>query len=214
MTKNANTDTNDTTERAATTATNDAGDLGHLSVLISGASVAGPALALNLARLGARVTVVEKAPELRGGGFAVDFRGHVHRRVLTAMGLWDEIHARQTHMGRQTVVDADGSPRVDLPAELMSGDVEIFRGDLAEIMYERTSTTSSTSSATRSPRSRRPRRAWTSPSSRALPAASTWSSARTVCTPTPVGSSSATSPASCASSTTTWQASTYPTIWA
>ncbi|MDH6219340.1 2-polyprenyl-6-methoxyphenol hydroxylase-like FAD-dependent oxidoreductase [Streptomyces pseudovenezuelae] len=113
-------------------------DLRHLTVLVSGASVAGPALALNLARRGARVTVVERAPELRGGGFAVDFRGHVHRTVLTAMGIWDEIHARQTHMGRQTVVDADGDPRVDLPAELMSGDVEIFRGELAQIMYERT----------------------------------------------------------------------------
>ncbi|MEU3840652.1 FAD-dependent monooxygenase [Streptomyces sp. NPDC028635] len=113
-------------------------NLSHLTVLISGASVAGPALALNLARYGARVTVVEKAPALRGGGFAVDFRGHVHRRVLTAMGIWDDVHARQTRMGRQTVVDADGAPRVDLPAELMSGDVEIFRGDLSRIMYEHT----------------------------------------------------------------------------
>ncbi|MEU0968569.1 FAD-dependent monooxygenase [Streptomyces sp. NPDC005917] len=113
-------------------------NLSHLSVLVSGASVAGPALALNLVRLGARVTVVEKAPELRGGGFAVDFRGHVHRTVLTSMGIWDEIHARQTRMGRQTVVNADGSARVDLPAELMSGDVEIFRGDLTQLMYERT----------------------------------------------------------------------------
>ncbi|MCQ9179519.1 FAD-dependent monooxygenase [Streptomyces sp. IBSBF 2953] len=113
-------------------------DLGHLSVLISGASVAGPALALSLVRYGARVTVVEKAPRLRAGGFAVDFRGHVHRRVLTELGVRDEIHARQTHMGRQTVVDADGSPRVDLPSEMMSGDVEIFRGELSRILYERT----------------------------------------------------------------------------
>ncbi|MGW7791870.1 FAD-dependent monooxygenase, partial [Streptomyces tricolor] len=112
--------------------------LGHLSVLISGASVAGPALALNLARYGARVTVVEKAPAPRTGGFAVDFRGHVHRTVLTAMGIWDDVHAHRTRMGRQTVVAADGTPRVELPAEMMSGDVEIFRGDLARIMYERT----------------------------------------------------------------------------
>ncbi|MGW3122577.1 FAD-dependent monooxygenase [Streptomyces sp. NPDC001107] len=132
MTKNT---TKTTTEN---TTENTTKPLAHLSVLISGASVAGPALALNLARLGARVTVVEKAAELRGGGFAVDFRGHVHRRVLTSMGIWDEIHARQTHMGRQTVVDADGTPRVDLPADMMSGDVEIFRGELAQIMYERT----------------------------------------------------------------------------
>jgi 2-polyprenyl-6-methoxyphenol hydroxylase-like FAD-dependent oxidoreductase len=118
--------------------TNKTHDLSHLTVLISGASVAGPALALNLLRYGARVTVVEKAPELRGGGFAVDFRGHVHRRVLTEMGIWDEIHVRQTHMGRQIVVDADGAPKVDLPSDMMSGDVEIFRGELAHIMYERT----------------------------------------------------------------------------
>ncbi|WP_405635136.1 FAD-dependent monooxygenase [Streptomyces sp. NBC_00056] len=110
--------------------------LSHLDVLVSGASVAGPAVALALSLHGARVTVVEKAPALREGGFAVDFRGWVHRTVLTALGIHDDIHARQTRMGRQTVVDADGTPRVDLPAELMSGDVEIFRGDLAHILYE------------------------------------------------------------------------------
>ncbi|MDG4865142.1 FAD-dependent monooxygenase [Streptomyces sp. T-3] len=112
--------------------------LAHLDILISGASIAGPALALWLARHGARVTVVEKAPALREGGFAVDFRGEVHRTVLQRMGIWDEVHARQTHMGRQTVVDADDQERVDLPAFLMSGDVEIFRGDLSKILYERT----------------------------------------------------------------------------
>lgn len=53
------------------------------------------------------------------------------------MGIWDEIRARQTHMGRQIVVDADGSPEVDLPSEMVSGDVAIFRGELASIMYER-----------------------------------------------------------------------------
>ncbi|MCX5203966.1 FAD-dependent monooxygenase [Streptomyces sp. NBC_00237] len=112
--------------------------LAHLHLLISGASIAGPALALQLARRGARVTVVEKAPAPRPGGFAVDFRGHVHRKVLQDMGIWDEVHARQTRMGVQTLVDADGTPRLDLPSSLMSGDVEITRGDLAAIMYERT----------------------------------------------------------------------------
>ncbi|WP_030787496.1 FAD-dependent monooxygenase [Streptomyces sp. NRRL S-920] len=112
--------------------------LAHLNVLISGASVAGPALALWLSRYGARVTVLEKAPALREGGFAVDFRGDVHRTVLRRMGIWGEVHRRQTHMGRQTLVEADGKERVDLPAFLMSGDVEIFRGDLSTILYERT----------------------------------------------------------------------------
>ncbi|MZD08956.1 FAD-dependent oxidoreductase [Streptomyces sp. SID5785] len=112
--------------------------LAHLDVLVSGASIAGPAIAFWLSRQGARVTVVEKAAALREGGFAVDFRGHVHRTVLTRMGIWDELHRIRTDMGRQTIVDADDTERVDLPAHLMSGDVEVFRGDLSQLLYERT----------------------------------------------------------------------------
>ncbi|MEV7195131.1 FAD-dependent monooxygenase [Streptomyces sp. NPDC093510] len=126
---------NSTSRKPARTATH---SLAHLNVLISGASVAGPALALWLARYGARVTVLEKAPALREGGFAVDFRGEVHRTVLRRMGIWDEVHRRQTHMGRQTIVEADDRERLDLPAFFMSGDVEVFRGDLSKILYERT----------------------------------------------------------------------------
>ena len=44
-------------------------------ILISGAGVAGPALAFWLSRYGFTPTVVERAPELRDGGYAVDFRG-------------------------------------------------------------------------------------------------------------------------------------------
>ncbi|GHJ36266.1 FAD-dependent monooxygenase [Streptomyces sp. TS71-3] len=112
--------------------------LASLDVLISGASIAGPALALWLAHHGARVTVVEKAPALRDGGSAVDFRGAVHRTVLRRMGIWDEVHRRQTRMGRQVIVDADDRERVALPAHMLSGDVEIFRGRLTRILHERT----------------------------------------------------------------------------
>jgi 2-polyprenyl-6-methoxyphenol hydroxylase-like FAD-dependent oxidoreductase len=44
-------------------------------ILISGASVAGPALAFWLRRYGFDTTVVERAPAVRPGGYAVDFRG-------------------------------------------------------------------------------------------------------------------------------------------
>src|SRR4051812_24582272 len=103
--------------------------LQNRTVLISGASIAGPSLAYWLSRYGYTVTVVEKAPALREGGFAVDFRGDAHRTVLQRMGVWNEIHQRQTHMGVQTFVDENGEEQVTLPAEFMSGDVEIFRGD-------------------------------------------------------------------------------------
>jgi 2-polyprenyl-6-methoxyphenol hydroxylase-like FAD-dependent oxidoreductase len=108
------------------------------TVLISGASVAGPSLALWLERYGATVTVVERAPELRPGGQAIDFKGAVHRRVLEAMGVWDAIVARRTGGQDQTVVDADGRALAVLPGDFSGGDVEIRRGDLSRILYEAT----------------------------------------------------------------------------
>src|SRR5580658_4829940 len=65
------------------------------NILISGASVAGPALAYWLRRRGFRPTVVERTPQLRGGGYAVDFRGAAHLSVLAKMGLLDQIKDQQ-----------------------------------------------------------------------------------------------------------------------
>ncbi|GAB3818359.1 hypothetical protein [Micromonospora zhanjiangensis] len=45
------------------------------NVLISGAGVAGPALAWWLRRYGFAPTVVERAPTLRDGGYKIDIRG-------------------------------------------------------------------------------------------------------------------------------------------
>ncbi|MFD4351977.1 FAD-dependent monooxygenase [Nocardia sp. NPDC058518] len=66
------------------------------TVLISGASVAGPALAYWLHRYGFSVTVVERAPALRAGGQAVDFKGKTHLTVLERMGILDEVRTRRT----------------------------------------------------------------------------------------------------------------------
>jgi 2-polyprenyl-6-methoxyphenol hydroxylase-like FAD-dependent oxidoreductase len=106
-------------------------------VLISGASIAGPTLAYWLARRGAAVTVVERAPALRGGGHGVDFRG-AQMELLRRMDLLDAVRARETGMGEQRIVDADGRVRVRMPSAFFSGEVEIGRGDLAELLYERT----------------------------------------------------------------------------
>jgi 2-polyprenyl-6-methoxyphenol hydroxylase-like FAD-dependent oxidoreductase len=110
----------------------------NTTVLISGASIAGPALALWLARYGATVTVVEKATVLRPGGQAVDFKGDTHRTVLERMGILDEVYRRQTGGHDQTFVDAAGRPLAVMPGEFTGGDVEIRRGDLAQLLYERT----------------------------------------------------------------------------
>src|SRR5436190_20252362 len=108
----------------------------NLSVLISGASIAGPALACRLTRYGCTVTVVERAPGVRPGGQAVDFKGTAHRTVLDRMGVLDEILERQTGGQDQTIVDAAGHPRAVIPGEFTGGEIEIRRGDLAEILYE------------------------------------------------------------------------------
>ncbi|MFI6324130.1 FAD-dependent monooxygenase [Nonomuraea sp. NPDC050556] len=108
------------------------------NILISGASIAGPALAYWLTHHGFSVTVVERAPTVRDGGQALDFRGPAHLGVLEKMGILDEIRAHQTGGGRVSIVDADGRQISSLPSEIMSGDVEIHRGDLAKLMYEAT----------------------------------------------------------------------------
>ena len=62
-----------------------------MDVLISGASIAGPALAYWLGRFGFRPTIVEIAPALRTGGNAVDFRGPLHLGLLRRMGVLEDL---------------------------------------------------------------------------------------------------------------------------
>lgn len=109
----------------------------NLNVLISGASVAGPALAYWLKRYGCTPTVVERAPAVRPGGYAVDFRGAA-MHALERMGLLDEVRARATNMGDISYVGTGGRPIARVPSVALSGELEILRGDLVEILYERT----------------------------------------------------------------------------
>ncbi|GAB2851421.1 FAD-dependent monooxygenase [Actinocorallia aurea] len=106
-----------------------------LRVLISGAGVAGPALAYWLARYGAEPTVVEIAPALRTSGFAVDFRGPTHLGVLERMGVLDELRALQTHGGEMRRVDARDRPVFTLPAAFAGGEIEVLRADLSRVLH-------------------------------------------------------------------------------
>ncbi|MEU0543378.1 FAD-dependent monooxygenase [Nocardia sp. NPDC005978] len=110
----------------------------NTTVLISGASVAGPALAYWLHRYGFDVTVVEQAPALRAGGQAIDFTGDTHMTVLERMGILDDLRARQTGKTDMVIVDAEGGETARISGDFTGGDLEILRGDLAEVMYKRT----------------------------------------------------------------------------
>ncbi|NUW35064.1 FAD-dependent monooxygenase [Nonomuraea sp. SMC257] len=108
------------------------------TVLISGSSIAGPALAYWLHRHGFVPTIVERAPALRDGGYAVDFRGEAHLTVLRRMGILDAVERAKTGMGSMSYVNAAGKQQAKMPADLFAGDVEILRGDLGRILYDTT----------------------------------------------------------------------------
>ncbi|WP_345561511.1 FAD-dependent monooxygenase [Nonomuraea rosea] len=111
----------------------------NTNVLISGASIGGPALAYWLTRHGFKVTVVERSATLRLGGQAVDFKGETHRTVLTRMGILEDVRRLQTGGTDQEIVDANGRRLAVIPGEFTGGDLEIKRGDLSALLYERTS---------------------------------------------------------------------------
>ncbi|MGC4941198.1 FAD-dependent monooxygenase [Kribbella sp. DT2] len=109
------------------------------TVLISGASIAGPALAYWLDRYGFQVTVVEKASAVRGGGYAVDVRGTA-REVVDRMGLLPALRKAHVDSQKVTFVDPGGTPIATIRPEAMTGgaeglDLEVRRGDLADALY-------------------------------------------------------------------------------
>jgi 2-polyprenyl-6-methoxyphenol hydroxylase-like FAD-dependent oxidoreductase len=110
------------------------------NALISGAGIAGPALAYWLVRGGWQVTVVERAPELRTGGQAVDLRG-AGRTVMDRMGLLDR--ARELGLDQRGFAFVDGHGRVTarMPVDAFEGggivsEIEILRGDLGRVLYD------------------------------------------------------------------------------
>jgi len=104
-------------------------------ILINGGGIAAPCLAFWLSRQGHAVTITEQARQLRTGGQAVDFRG-TSLVVLEKMGLLAQVRASATQMGPLILVDERGKEVGRLPAEVISGELEIFWGDLARILYE------------------------------------------------------------------------------
>ncbi|CAM5650035.1 FAD-dependent monooxygenase [Streptomyces violaceorubidus] len=109
------------------------------TVLISGASIAGPALAFWLNRHGYEVTVVEKAGTLRSGGYPVDVRGTA-LDVVEKMGLLPRLRDAHIDLRRLTFLHGDGSEVASLHPHAVTGgatgrDLEIRRGDLTDALY-------------------------------------------------------------------------------
>jgi 2-polyprenyl-6-methoxyphenol hydroxylase-like FAD-dependent oxidoreductase len=115
------------------------------NVLISGAGVAGLAVAFWLDRAGFEVTLIESSDGFRRGGQAVDIRG-VALQVVQAMGLLDTARALRTRLKGMSMLDADGNEihrteeRTHSAGRLDSDDIEIFRDDLCESLMNALST--------------------------------------------------------------------------
>lgn len=112
------------------------------TVLISGASVAGLALAHWLSERGFAPTVVERAHAVRPGGQAVDVRG-VALDVLDRMDLLHLARRARTRMRGMSMHDGDGNELWRSTTMTYSGgrldgdDIELLREDLTALLYDR-----------------------------------------------------------------------------
>jgi 2-polyprenyl-6-methoxyphenol hydroxylase-like FAD-dependent oxidoreductase len=112
----------------------------NTDILISGASIAGPALAYWLRSQGFNPTVVERAPAPRPGGQTVDLRG-AGRIVIHRMGLMDRARTLTLDQRGIAWVNDRGRVTARMPQEMHGGEgiiseIEILRGDLAQLLYE------------------------------------------------------------------------------
>jgi 2-polyprenyl-6-methoxyphenol hydroxylase-like FAD-dependent oxidoreductase len=106
----------------------------------TGASIAGPALAYWLVRYGFDVTLVERAPTIRTGGYAIDIRGTAID-VIDRMGILPAVRAKHVAARQVTFMNAQGRQvaRVNLKDLALSGGdrhVELARGALTSQLFE------------------------------------------------------------------------------
>lgn len=111
-------------------------------ILISGAGIAGQTLAYWLTRHGFRTTLIEQAPTLRTGGQGIDVRDQAIE-VAERMGIMPRVRALAADIHGMRFVNDSGESLASIDMEGIkntyeSGEIEIMRGDLVEILHEKT----------------------------------------------------------------------------
>ena len=113
------------------------------SILISGASIAGPTLAYWLRKAGFAPTLIERGPAMRPGGQAIDIRG-VALAVIDGMELLATAREKRTQMRGVSMIDETGKEIWRSEERTLSGgrfdndDVEILKDDLSTLLYDAT----------------------------------------------------------------------------
>jgi len=109
-----------------------------MRVLISGAGVAGLACGLRLARAGHEAVVVEKAPEIREGGYLVAL-SHNAYHFAEDLGLVPCLRKRALTINASAYLNASGKTLLSLDYNRMFGSldiVQIMREDLVRCLFE------------------------------------------------------------------------------
>lgn len=111
-----------------------------MKVLIVGAGIAGPTLAYWLERAGDDVTLVERAPELRRGGYLIDFWG-AGFDVADRMGIVPEVMRCGYRLREVRQVGEDGQRITAFDPEIFVRGtdgryVSIARSELGTIIYD------------------------------------------------------------------------------
>ncbi len=118
--------------------------MSKLKVLVVGASVAGPTAAYWLAKAGANVTVIERFPKLRTSGQGIDIRTAGVTVMRKMLGMEAAVRAKTTQLEGLSFVRENGQPFGTIRAtgdpdqQSLVSEYEIFRGDLAQILFDLT----------------------------------------------------------------------------
>jgi len=115
-------------------------DMKNINILISGAGIAGPALAYWLYHYGFKPTVVESCPELRKGGYMIDFwgAGYDAAEKMHIIELLKDISYSITEL---IFLDDNGKKRGSICLKhllnVINGRMFSFlRSDLARVLYD------------------------------------------------------------------------------
>jgi 2-polyprenyl-6-methoxyphenol hydroxylase-like FAD-dependent oxidoreductase len=107
-----------------------------LTVLISGAGIAGATLAALLGRAGHQVTVVERDQGVRSSGNPVDVRKGAYS-VAQQLGILPRLHDAGTKVRKLIFVDDAGRPIASMRTRQSEDrEVEVPRSDLSAILIE------------------------------------------------------------------------------
>lgn len=110
-----------------------------MKILIVGAGIAGPTVAYWLNKAGHQTTLVEHAPELRRGGYLIDFWG-AGFKVAEQMGIVPELLRRGYIMAEARTVNREGHRLASLKTarivESTKNYVSIARSDLSAVICD------------------------------------------------------------------------------